>query len=115
MDVLFKSRIPEAVSQRDEVVRRLRFATRRLSVLVRQARVCLDDLNGPRGGVDKRCRIELYRSRAGQPIIVTAAAADWRSAFEDALPRAVQALAQRQDRLRRGVRTLRPLPASMPA
>jgi hypothetical protein len=114
MDVLFKSRLPEAVSQRDEVIRRLRFATRRVGSLVRQARISIEDLNGPRGGIDKRCRIELYRSRAGQPIIVTSAATDWRSAFEDALPRAVQALLQRHDRLRRGVRTLRPLSAPAP-
>ena len=41
------------------VERRLRFALGRLSHRIVRVHVWLTDLNGPRGGVDKRCRIEV--------------------------------------------------------
>lgn len=59
MHVLFKSRNPQATDLRDLAERRVRFVLRRLSRLVPRAEVQLSDLNGPRGGVDKRCQVEL--------------------------------------------------------
>lgn len=43
----------------EHLVRRLRFALGRFAPRVATARVWLEDVNGPRGGVDKRCAIEL--------------------------------------------------------
>ena len=42
---------------KDHVERRLRFALGRFAHRVERVSVLLSDVNGPRGGVDKRCRI----------------------------------------------------------
>lgn len=99
MQVLFESRDPEGVQLRRLAVTRLRFVMRRLAWMVPRARVWLSDDNGPRGGVDKRCRIELKTERAGT-LVVTSLARDWRSALNAALARAARLL----------VRTLRRRP-----
>jgi hypothetical protein len=62
---------------------------RRLGWLVPRARVQLHDVNGPRGGVDKRCRIEL-RTRGAGAVVVTSMARDWHAALDTALARAAR-------------------------
>ena len=42
---------------RGHIERRLYFALERFARRIRKVRVSLGDLNGPRGGVDKRCRV----------------------------------------------------------
>jgi ribosome-associated translation inhibitor RaiA len=91
MQVLFMSRHPDGARLRDFAERRLRFVLRRLAWRVVQAKVRLADVNGERGGIDKRCRIELKTD--GKPIVVaTSAGADWRAAINAALSRAVRLL-----------------------
>lgn len=99
MQVLFEARHPEALALRALVVRRTRFVMRRLLWLVPRARVRLDDVNGPRGGVDKRCSVEL-RAQSGEPIVVRSQASDWRQAFDAAIARAVRALLRWRQRRR---------------
>lgn len=70
---------------------RVRFALRRLSWLAPRARVHLSDVNGPRGGVDKRCQVELLTDST-DPVVITSMARDWRSALQSALSRAARAL-----------------------
>ena len=77
MQVLFKSRHPQATELRDLTERRVCFVLRRLSWLVPRAEVHLSDMNGPRGGVDKRCQVELKTDRAGS-VVVASVAKDWR-------------------------------------
>jgi hypothetical protein len=91
MQVLFETRSPKALVLRGLAVRRTRFVMRRLQWMVPRARVYMDDVNGPHGGVDKRCRIEL-RAAAGEPVVVTSMATSWRRALEAALARAARAL-----------------------
>lgn len=91
MQVLFEAHSREALALRDVAVSRTEFVMRRLRWMVLRARVHLDDVNGPRGGVDKRCRIEL-RAPAGHPVVVTSIATDWRRALDAALARAARAL-----------------------
>lgn len=91
MQVLFKSRDAEAQQLREVAVTRVRFVMRRLGWLVPRARVQLADVNGPRGGVDKRCQIEL-KTEQGRTVVVTATAHDWRTALDDALARAARVL-----------------------
>jgi siroheme synthase (precorrin-2 oxidase/ferrochelatase) len=54
-----------------------------------RAEVQFSDVNGPRGGIDKRCQIELRTNGAG-PVVVSSVAKDWRTALDDALSRAAR-------------------------
>lgn len=91
MQVLFSSRDDEANEYRDLAVRRVRFVMRRLNWLVPRAIVQLSDVNGPRGGVDKRCQIHLRTGGRGT-VVVTAMARDWRTALDSALSLATRLL-----------------------
>jgi ribosome-associated translation inhibitor RaiA len=91
MQVLFESRDPQGAQWRELAVRRLRFVLRRLAWLVPRARVQLSDVNGPRGGVDKQCRVELKTANAGT-VVVTAMARDWHAALDTALARSARTL-----------------------
>ena len=91
MQVLFESRDSHGAEWREVAVRRLRFVLRRLSWLVPRARVQLFDVNGPRGGVDKQCRVELKTASAGT-VVVTAMARDWQHALDTALARSARTL-----------------------
>jgi ribosomal subunit interface protein len=48
---------------RDHIERRLRFALDRFANRVRQVRVKVGDLNGPRGGIDKCCKLAISLDR----------------------------------------------------
>ncbi len=74
-----------------------RFARR-----VRTVRVWLEDVNGPRGGVDTRCRIEVHFRPRGS-ITVSALATDEYAATAEAAARARELVDRRvkRDRSRR--------------
>ena len=91
MQVLFKSRDPQADELRDVAQRRTRFVFRRLDWLVPKAIVRLSDVNGPRGGIDKHCQVEIRSDVAGT-VVVASVAHDWRTALDNALSRAVRFL-----------------------
>ena len=94
MQVLFEARDPEGAPMRDLAIRRARFVMRRLAWLVPRARICLSDDNGPRGGVDKRCQIEVSTQQGGV-LVVTTVARDWRTALDHALARVARAVVRR--------------------
>ena len=91
MQVLIKSRHPQASELRELAERRVRFALRRIGWLVPRADVHLSDVNGPRGGIDKRCQVEIRADGAGS-VVVASVANDWRTALDDALARAARFL-----------------------
>ncbi len=98
MQVLFKSRDPQATELRDLTERRVRFVLRRLGWLVPRAEVQMSDVNGPRGGIDKHCQVALKTDVAGT-VIVASVASDWRAALNMALAKAARLLMRA---LRRG-------------
>ena len=98
MQVLFKSRHPQATELRDLTERRVRFVLRRLGWRVPRAEVQMSDVNGPRGGIDKRCQVELRTDGAGS-VVVASVASDWRAALNKALAKAARFLMRA---LRRG-------------
>jgi len=49
----------------------------------------MSDVNGPRGGIDKRCQVELRTDGAGS-VVVASVANDWRTALDNALARAAR-------------------------
>lgn len=107
MQVIFETRDLEAAQLRQLAVRRVRRALRRLSWLAPRARVHLSDVNGPRGGIDKRCRIEVVTDSTS-PVVITSMARDWPSALHSALARAAQALLHNWQRAREVRRVIRP-------
>lgn len=91
MQVLFTSRHPKAAELRELSEHRVRFTLRRLSWQVPHVEVQMSDVNGPRGGIDKRCQVKLKTDGAGS-LVVASVAADWRTALDIALARATRYL-----------------------
>jgi hypothetical protein len=91
MQVFFTCRDAEAERMRDLAVRRVQFVMRRLAWLVPRASVQLADVNGPRGGVDKRCQVQ-FKTDGGANVVITSIARDWREALDSALARANRVL-----------------------
>jgi ribosome-associated translation inhibitor RaiA len=103
MRVLIDTSCSQANDLREVAARRVDFVLRRLNWLVATVRVRFADENGPRGGIDKRCRIEL--ATPGKPTVVaTSKASEWRGAFELALARAARTLRKGHHRARRPAR-----------
>ena len=65
MQIIVESRDADATPMRELSIARVRFALRRLKALVPRAKVQFSDVNGPRGGIDKRCQVELKTDSAG--------------------------------------------------
>jgi hypothetical protein len=103
MQIIFESRDADGSQMLDLSVNRVRFALRRLSALVPQAKVQFSDVNGPRGGVDKRCQVELNTQAAGT-MIITSLARDWRTALDRSLGRATRVLTRSLQRKQKPVR-----------
>ena len=118
MHVIFETRDPQAAPLREMALGRLKFVLRRLGALVARARLRLSDVNGPRGGIDKQCQVEL-KTDGGGNVLITAASHDWRTAINDALARAAQVMRRQLQRSRpdRGARSTRTAahPVGLPA
>lgn len=84
---------------RAHVERRLELALDRHHERVGRVRVVLGDVNGPRGGDDKRCRIEI-RLRGGGMVQATGVDPDAYAAIGAAAHRVARALARVADRER---------------
>jgi hypothetical protein len=104
MQVIFESRDINGAGLRDLTEQRVRFALRRLSALVPRAKVQFSDVNGPRGGVDKRCQVELKTDSAGT-VVIASLARDWRTALDRSLARAIRVLARSLQRSRKPARS----------
>lgn len=82
------------------ITRRLHFALTRHERAIEQVDVTLGDVNGPKGGVDKVCRIRL-RGPGLPPLVIEEAATELRTAVDSAaarLGRTLQrALTRRRD------------------
>lgn len=99
MQVTFESRDPDGAELRDTATERVMFVMRRMAWRVAHAKLRLTDVNGPRGGVDKQCRLEIKTTHAGT-VTITALARDWRTAIEGALYRAGKRLLRNVQRRR---------------
>lgn len=70
MNLQIRTRGIEMTRPLEEVVeRRIRFALNRFGERVRHVHVQLTDLNGPRGGVDTRCKVEVSLDSIGSVIV----------------------------------------------
>lgn len=77
----------------------MQFALNRNDAMIVRAQVWLADINGPRGGIDKRCQIEL--KLAGQnSIVIEDIETDLYIAIDRACARCMRTLARRIARAR---------------
>lgn len=82
---------------RPHIERKLLFALGRFWRRIERVDVRLSDDNGPRGGIDKRCRLQVSL-RSMDPLVVTAVDADFHGAISRAADKAGQALVRRIER-----------------
>ncbi len=66
---------------------------------MRKLAVSLSDINGPRGGIDKRCKIQVQLG-AGHEVVIEDTEADLYVAIDRAASRADRAVALRVERMR---------------
>ena len=99
MQILVRTHHPEAAQLRETVERRVRFAFRRLHALVPRADIKLDDINGPRGGADKRCQIQIPLPRHNG-VVIEETDADLYVAIDRAASRAGNTLGRQLSRRR---------------
>ncbi|HKV78719.1 MAG TPA: HPF/RaiA family ribosome-associated protein [Candidatus Sulfotelmatobacter sp.] len=81
------------------IARRLQFCLGRFDVRIRSITVRIFDINGPRGGADKRCRVAVHLIPSGV-IVVEEVHADLFAAIDRCTERAGQALARKLHRAR---------------
>lgn len=79
--------------------RRLKTALGRYRAALESVHVCLTDVNGPRGGIDKHCVVEV-RGPALVPIVVRERDADLYAAIDRAAERVDRTVARRLSRNR---------------
>lgn len=103
MRIIFESRDADGAQMRDLSVELVRFALRRLTTFVPHAKVQFSDINGPRGGLDKRCQVELKIDGAGT-VVIASLARDWRTALDRSLRRATRVLIRSLQRAQKPVR-----------
>lgn len=97
MQIIFESREVSGTDIRAVSVQRVRLRLRRLADMVPRAKVRFSDVNGPRGGVDKRCQVELKTENAGT-VVIASLAHDWRTALDRSLARAARVLTRNLQR-----------------
>jgi putative sigma-54 modulation protein len=84
---------------REHTYRRLKFATDWAMDDVKTIKVRLSDINGPRGGADKHCLIQIPMAKK-QQIVIHDTEADLYIAIDKAIKRAEQLLAKRIGRIK---------------
>jgi ribosome-associated translation inhibitor RaiA len=104
MQVIFETPEPHGAQMRKLLEHRVRFVMRRIVWLVPRVRVRMSDVNGQRGGVDKRCQVELVTDSVGT-VVISSTARNWHSALQHALERAAQVLKRNLQRIRNKQRT----------
>lgn len=98
IDVRFQG-IEASDALREHVVRRIRFQLSRFSGEVSAVVVRIGDVNGPKGGVDKRCHVAV-RGPAFAPVTIEDLGSDAYSTVDLAVGRAARAVRRRIARAR---------------
>lgn len=83
----------------EHIERRLRFALSRFGQRIQKSIVFLQDHNGPKGGIDKVCRI-LVKTRGCGVIVAAVVDSDWIAAVDRATTRIGHNVARQIDRQR---------------
>lgn len=92
------SRIDIEADTKEYVERRLLFALGRFADVVKQVEVTLSDINGPKGGQDKLCRLRVDLKRQPKPVFAEILHEKLRTAIDLAADRLGRAVARSVDR-----------------
>lgn len=84
---------------REHIERRAGFALSRFADELHTVLVRLDDLNGPRGGIDKRCRVHLRGPKLGE-VVVEETDAAWGPVIDRSLALAQRSVVRALERVR---------------
>ncbi len=95
---------PLGAALKDQVERRLQFELTRATNRIERVVVRLGDINGPRGGEDKFCRIKVVLTHAA-PVMIEDSGSDLYAVIERAAERAGRSVARQLDRQRESLRT----------
>ena len=93
----------------DHAQQRLRFALTRSGDRIKRVVVRLGDTNGPRGGEDKFCRIQVVLDHA-PPVLIEDTGADLYAVIDRATERAGRNVAKHVERRRENARLAMPQP-----
>ena len=107
------SGFPITTALMDHTERRLRFALTRSSDRIVRVAVLVGDSNGPRGGEDKFCRIQIHLKRAPQ-VLIEDIGAELYAVIDRAAERAGRNVAKRVERLKEGIREAKRKPLRLP-
>jgi len=94
---LVSHRVARDPELRNHIRRRLQFALGRFAERIEHVRVTVTDVNGPRGGVDKRCSIHVHAPPLA-PVIVEQTGPELGFTVDRAADRVGRTLARRLDR-----------------
>lgn len=87
---------------REIVGRQFRFAFDRVEDRIRRISIVLSDINGPKGGLDKLCRVNIGMND-GQSVQVESLAASWEAASAATSDRAIHAISRWIERQHRRI------------
>ena len=107
------SGFPITTALMDHTERRLRFALTRSSDRILRVAVLVGDSNGPRGGEDKFCRIQIHLKDAPQ-VLIEDIGAELYAVIDRAAERAGRNVAKRVDRLMESIREAKRKPLRSP-
>lgn len=105
--VIRATNVPVSDPIRAHVATRVLSAAKRFGRRLARVTVVLEDENGPRGGIDKACRIEAGLSGAGAPVVITERSDDLYGAIDRATSRLKRTLARRAEERTSRVRKAR--------
>ncbi len=100
IDVRFQG-ISASEALREHAVQRARFTLSRFGAEVRSVSVSFADINGPKGGIDTRCRVHVRGAGLGA-VTLESLSHDAYSAIADVLDRAQRAVRRQLERRREG-------------
>lgn len=102
MRLIFRGDPAETDLRRESVRRHLHFSLSRFAPRIDRVSVTLRDVNGPRGGLDKACRVVVHLPGL-EPVIIEAAGTDFLQAAAEAAERAGRSVARSLERHRERV------------
>lgn len=96
--VIRAASLPVTEAIREHVTTRVLGAVRRFAERFAAITVVIEDLNGPKSGVDIACRVEGELARSGRPVVITACSDDLFRAMDRASGRFKGSLWRRAER-----------------